>query len=85
MNDRLQDGIGDAARSRFERAVGDLPAGTINRLRLARRAALAGDVRERGRAGWAISLGAAAALLLGIAWWQQAPAPGPAWLMFRPW
>lgn len=78
MNDQLRERIGDAARSRFERAVDDLPAGTANRLRLARRAALAGDVRGRGRAGWGIPLGAAAALLLGIAWWRQAPAPGTA-------
>ena len=78
MKDRAQDGVGDAARSRFERAVHDLPAATSNRLRLARRDALAGNTPGRRRAGWAIPVGATAALLLGIAWWRQAPAPGPA-------
>ncbi len=76
MNDRTRDDIGAAARSRFERAVDALPAGTGNRLRLARRAALASRPPGLG-AVWALPLGTAAALLLGIAWWRQAPAPAP--------
>lgn len=78
MNDRLQQDTGDAARSRFEHAVESLPAATANRLRLARRAALAGKAPAGAARRWAVPLGAAAALLLGIAWWRQVPVAEPA-------
>lgn len=72
-------GAGDdtarAAREQFERAVDAMPAATANRLRLARRVALAGTPARRHRVAWALPLGAAAAVFLGLAWWRQAPGP----------
>jgi hypothetical protein len=71
-------GMADKARASFERAVGDLPVATANRLRLARRNAL---VRDAGHpasariARWRIPLAAAAVVLLGLGWWRQSEAP----------
>lgn len=66
------------ARVLFERSVQRLDAGAANRLRLARRAALAQDEgRGVGRRALPPLLAASAALLLGLAWWlpQRASAP----------
>ena len=63
----------------FEDAVQRLDLGAANRLRLARRAALAGaaPAARRGRA-WLPALAAAAVLVLGLAWWlPRGPAPAP--------
>jgi hypothetical protein len=68
-------GTARRARERFDRAVDGLPAATANRLRLARRAALAAPTAERTPAAWALPMGAALAVLLGLAWWRQGPAP----------
>jgi hypothetical protein len=66
----------EAARRLFERVARDVPAATANRLRLARRAALANPVPRRpALARWAMPLGAAAALVVGLAWWRQDVAP----------
>jgi hypothetical protein len=65
------------ARALFERAVQGLDPATANRLRLARRAALAGAAtRPRGfGAGLLTAAGAALAfvLALGLSWWRPVP------------
>ncbi|CAN5336125.1 hypothetical protein BH11PSE14_BH11PSE14_13680 [soil metagenome] len=73
MNNVEDRQVGEAARSRFEHAVQSLPAPTANRLRLARRAALSGPRASAGIGRWVLPLGATAALVLALAWWQQAP------------
>ena len=81
----LDEGADASPRALFEHAVQrlDLPAG--NRLRLARRAALAGAGTQGGAhvIGWRPALAAAVVLALGLAWWMPtrfgaAPAPAPA-------
>ena len=58
------------SRDLFERAVDQLDAATSNRLRLLRREALASaSVARPGKLAWS-GAGAAAALLLGLAWWS---------------
>lgn len=62
----------------FDAAVQGLDPGAANRLRQARRAALAGPVRARP-AAWLPALAATAVLVLGLAWWlprRDAP-PAP--------
>jgi hypothetical protein len=61
----------------FEDAVQGLDLATANRLRLARRAVLAGDARASRRAPWLPALAASCALVLGLAWWlpQRAATP----------
>jgi hypothetical protein len=73
------DAEGRTPQALFERSVRRLDAATANRLRLARRAALAGDrpSREASR-GWPAALAATAVLVLGIGWWlprDRAPVP----------
>lgn len=65
------------ARQLFERAVERAPVATANRLRIARRAALAGRASPGlGSAlRWSVPLGATAALLLGLGWWRQGQVP----------
>jgi hypothetical protein len=75
MNTGRDEDIPGAARECFERSVDALPPATANRLRLARRAALANASARRPLVAWTLPLGAAAALVLGLAWWRQAPAP----------
>lgn len=60
-----------SARALFERAVHGIDPATANRLRLARRAALARDSRrgEVARAWPRAAVVAAALLALGLAWW----------------
>lgn len=84
-DDRPMDDEALAARSRarFERAVRQVPVATANRLRLARRAALAeGGASPARPMRWLVPLGASAALVLGLAWWrgtvEAPPAPGGA-------
>lgn len=57
-------------RALFERSVDRMDVGTGNRLRLARRKALAGG--QPARQGWLVPAGAAAMalLLVGVAWWS---------------
>jgi hypothetical protein len=71
-------GMATKARDTFERAVRDMPVATANRLRLARRHALAGDAGRAPAsrlARWRIPLAAAALLLVGIGYWRPAVAP----------
>ena len=77
MNDGSQGNDTSTLRARFEHAVEVLPPATANRLRLARRAALAGEREARSHAAWVVPLAAAAVLVLGVAWWRQAPTPAP--------
>ena len=62
----------------FEDAARRLDPATANRLRLARRAALAGEPAPR--VPWLPTLAAATVLVLGLAWWlpQRLAAPAPA-------
>ena len=64
----------------FEDAVQRLDLGAANRLRQARRVALAdGAPAHRQRRAWLPALAAAAALVLGLAWWlPRGTAPAPA-------
>jgi hypothetical protein len=57
------------AKALFEQATQRLDPASANRLRLARRAALAGDGGQARRATWRPALAAAAVLALGLAWW----------------
>lgn len=65
----------------FERAVQGLDLATANRLRLARRVALAGDARPRALPlAWPGAAAAALVLALGLGWWlpsRQTVAPPP--------
>jgi hypothetical protein len=73
-----EDGMAKKARDTFERSVRDLPVASANRLRLARRHALADDAgRAPGSrlARWRIPLAAAALLLVGIGIWRPAMTP----------
>ena len=62
------------ARALFERSVRDLDDAAVKRLRLARRAALAG-AQESPPAwrGWPAGLATAAVLAVGVAWWWPQP------------
>ncbi len=73
MNNDQDRSVGEAARTRFEHAVQSLPAATANRLRIARRAALSGPRASAGLGRRVLPLATTAALLLALAWWQQAP------------
>jgi hypothetical protein len=67
-------------KSLFEDAVRRLDPAAAHRLRQARRAALAGATPTHARqAHWLPATAAAAALVLGLAWWlpQRGTAPAP--------
>ena len=71
----------------FEQAAQRLDAASANRLRLARRSALAGASGAAPSRAWKPALALAAVLALGLAWWlpqrgagtpARDPAPAPA-------
>jgi hypothetical protein len=68
------------ARALFERSVQQLDEASVRRLRLARRAALAGRAPVPHWRAWPAGLAAAAVLALGLVWWlpRDPPAPQPA-------
>jgi len=78
--------VAGKARAAFEHAVREIPVATANRLRLARRNALAhgaGRAASPRAARWGVPLAAAAALVLGLGWWQQSVAPDSAPVVAR--
>ena len=65
-------------RELFERSVQELDDAAVKRLRLARRAALAGAAPAQARPlGWTAGLAAACVLVLGLAWWWPQGATAP--------
>ena len=71
------DPLARRARAEFDAACAHLDAADANRLRLARRTALAGPPRARSLA-WAPIAGAVAVGLLAVWAWPRSPGPAPA-------
>ena len=77
------DPLARRARAEFDAACTQLDAADANRLRLARRSALAGPPRARPWT-WAPLAGAVAIGLLALWAWPRSPAPAPAPIVDAP-
>ncbi|MEO8161321.1 MAG: hypothetical protein ABI588_07860 [Arenimonas sp.] len=81
MKDLDAEPMAKSPRALFERSVQGLDLGAANRLRLARRAALAdGSAARSPSRAWLPAFATATLLVLGLAWWlpQRAATPVPA-------